>query len=507
VIKKAVGYTRVSTENQLDNFSIPEQEDAIREYCRQNGFHLVNIYNEGAGSGASLEDREVFIEMLQNVLSSNNIDYIIVHKQDRFARNQVEALYLLNLLQEHGKNLICIADNINTENETAKLFFSIKAMIAEQERWNINFNTKKGMKKRAESGLFNGGRVYGYITTPSKTLEIHPEQAKIVRFIFEKYAIENWGYKKIASFLNRQGIKTLNNREWTINGIKTILTNPIYVGFIRWGQYKNWNKRRRKGKADPIISKGQHQPIISTELWNKTQEILQVRSHMPQKLHHGSYFLSGLLKCPQCGASMVQHKSGGGKYKYYQCSNNKNGKRCGSNLVNADYAEQYVISELSSLINNPELFKILHDKIQQQLNLEIRPALNYLKGLQNDLQNLDKNIAETFDLMYDKAISQDVALEQISRLENRKKKITQEITKLEENINYKTNLNIALVVKNILNNFESFFNQLDDAQKKELLRTLIKEIQVYPSKNAKGRKIKKIEYYFNVNDLTNLVTA
>jgi len=78
---------------------------------------------------------------------------------------------------------------------------------------------------------------------------------------------------------------------------------------------------------------------------------------------------------------------------------------------------------------------------------------------------------------------------------------------LEDDINYKTNLNIALVVKNILNNFESFFNQLDDTQKKELLRTLIKEIQVYPSKNAKGRKIKKIEYYFNVNDLTNLVTA
>ncbi|WP_171253300.1 recombinase family protein, partial [Acinetobacter baumannii] len=93
--------------------------------------------------------------------------------------------------------------------------------------------------------------------------------------------------------------------------IKTILQNPIYVGRIRWGQYKNWSKRRRKGKTEPIISIGQHQPIISEDLWNKTQEILQIRSHTPQKTHHGSYFLSGLLKCPECGASMVQHRSSG----------------------------------------------------------------------------------------------------------------------------------------------------------------------------------------------------
>lgn len=96
-----------------------------------------------------------------------------------------------------------------------------------------------------------------------------------------------WGYKKIAADLNLQGIRTKNENYWTINAIKTILENQIYIGNTKWnGKYQ----------------KGIHIPIIETSLWGKTQEVMKARSYKQSKIHPGSFPLSGLLKCPECGS-------------------------------------------------------------------------------------------------------------------------------------------------------------------------------------------------------------
>ncbi|NRG48471.1 recombinase zinc beta ribbon domain-containing protein, partial [Bacillus sp. CRN 9] len=87
---------------------------------------------------------------------------------------------------------------------------------------------------------------------------------------------------------------------------------------------------------------GTHDSIIDKETWDKAQQMLKIRSYIPEKVHHGSYFLTGLLKCPSCKASMVHHVSSCGKYRYYKCLNNKNGKSCKANSVKKAYAEEYI---------------------------------------------------------------------------------------------------------------------------------------------------------------------
>lgn len=129
--------------------------------------------------------------------------------------------------------------------------------------------------------------------------------------------------KKIAVALNKECIKTRNGKHWSINSIKTIINNPLYAGYIRWGLMNDWDKKRRKGKTDNfVLVKGLHTAIISEETWETAISISKSKAHTPSKVFEGDYILTGLLKCPTCGASMISHrikKRDGSFYRYYQC--------------------------------------------------------------------------------------------------------------------------------------------------------------------------------------------
>src|SRR5690606_7350329 len=104
-------------------------------------------------------------------------------------------------------------------------------------------------------------------------LSINGEESQIVKEIYELRAM-GYGYKRIVNHVNTKGFKTKKGNPFGINSIKTILENPTYAGFIRWGKHKNWSEKRRSGKQDNVeLVKGQHPPIIDEELWNRVQDI------------------------------------------------------------------------------------------------------------------------------------------------------------------------------------------------------------------------------------------
>src|SRR5699024_3360209 len=128
------------------------------------------------------------------------------------------------------------------------------------------FRTSTGMERNHQNGNYNGGKVYGYYSI-NKKLKPDSKEAKIVKYIFEKYAFNQWGYRKIASNLNEQDIKTRNGKYWSITAIKTILNNRIYIGDVKWkGGYK----------------KGNHVRIVDDNLWNQTQKVLKLKSYLPE---------------------------------------------------------------------------------------------------------------------------------------------------------------------------------------------------------------------------------
>ncbi len=261
--------------------------------------------------------------------------------------------------------------------------YYFSSLMADIERDMIVSRTSSGMQKRVSNGLFNGGIVYGY-TCSSKQLKVVPKEAKIVKFIFDKYANEQWGYKKIASELNNTGSRTKKNNYWTIYAVKTILTNPIYIGKIKW---------------NGELYQGQHEPIISIELWNKTQDAMKQNSHFQEKIHPGSFPLSGLLKCPECGGPMVQGNSSP-KYKYYQCSRNKNSgsSACSANLIPKEYAENTVYAQVFATLQKYNLIEPLISTLQSNSMNSVIDLQQQLKKQEADLTTLKQKKKRTNEL-------------------------------------------------------------------------------------------------------------
>lgn len=228
--KRAFAYRRRSPRPDEDygNTSLEKQEDEIIKYCERNSIELVQIYTDDLKSGKSFKGRDEFKEMYHRALSKEEeIDYIIVLKQDRLSRDTLDTLYIMKRLNEAGVHLISIADNINTEDPKAEILVPVMSLVAQLEREFISFRTASGMEKKAESGAFLGGRVFGY-ESYNKELSIVPEEARIVKYIFEKYALDLWGYRKIASNLNMQGLR----QNMTKNGLSTPLRLYYRINYI-----------------------------------------------------------------------------------------------------------------------------------------------------------------------------------------------------------------------------------------------------------------------------------
>ncbi|GIO22308.1 recombinase family protein [Oceanobacillus sp. J11TS1] len=480
---RAYAYVRVSTNKQLDNTSIEQQIEAIEKYCKENNIILVKIYVEEPASGESFSNRPEFKEMFYNVFQKeNNIDSIIVFKQDRISRNSLDSQYIFSRLKKANKNLISIADNIDTNDPNSKLIYQILGIIAEVEKDLIAFRTSLGMEKTFENGDFNGGMVFGY-NLINKKLVIDEDEARVVKYIFDCYSNKMWGYRKIASNLNMQGIKTKKDNHWSITAVRTILNNKIYNGYVKWkGKYK----------------KGNHYPIISEELWERTQKLLSLRSYTQEKIHNGSFPLSGILKCPTCGGAMVQGNANK-KYKYYVCGRFKNSgsKACKSNLVKKEYAEQEVLSQVMNYLNDLNLSVPLQRVVIDNLKNELEPIEEELNLLEKNLTELKREKQDLLQLYTKRIIDIDTLSEEMKRVQNQESEQKEFITLLTRQVELKNNNDLLPVIKRIANDFNSFYNLLDDYDRKELLRFLIKEIQVNTGEKPRDRTIKNIVYEFD----------
>ncbi len=130
-------------------------------------------------------------------------------------------------------------------------------------------------------------------------LKVVDTEAETIRLIFEMYA-SGKGYKAIVGYLNKAGRKTKWGNQFSVAQIKPILTNPVYIGKVRYDVRRNWNEKRRNNiNPNPIIAAGKHDAIISDELWEQVQFMLSQKQGKPSRIYDGEYPLTGILRCPE----------------------------------------------------------------------------------------------------------------------------------------------------------------------------------------------------------------
>ena len=209
--KKVVAYLRVSTGMQVEGYSLDAQLASIERYAKAYDYEIVKIYKDEGKSGKSVEDREDFIRMFEDIeTEAINVDYVMVFKLSRFGRNTADVMTYLQRLQDNGVNLVCVEDHLNSEYGAGKMMITVLSAVAEIERVNILEQTMAGRRQKAEEGKWNGGfPPYGYSLGEDDILQLNEEEAKAVRIIYDKYVNDGMGFNSIAKYLNRQGISKI----------------------------------------------------------------------------------------------------------------------------------------------------------------------------------------------------------------------------------------------------------------------------------------------------------
>ena len=524
--KKCVLYPRVSTEMQVDGYSLEGQKNGLKRFADREEMEIVGIYEDAGKSGKSIEGRPAFKKMLSDIKNGLEIDYILVYKLSRFGRNAADILNSLEFVQSYGINLICIEEGIDSSQTSGKLLISVLSAVAEIERENIIEQTMNGRREKARQGGWNGGFApYGYYLKDNQLL-IEETEAEAIRIIFDKFANSDIGLGGVAKYLNLQGIKKIPRQNgtletWSSHFIRLILDNPVYCGKIAYGRRTREKVKGTKNEykqvhaEDYILEDGQHEGIISEELWQKVHaKRMATGIKQPSKIGKDrSHLLTGILKCPLCGSSMYTNKHAwtnkDGTYKevyYYICGRNKQerGHHCDykASLRKTDI-EPLVIEAVKELVSDKYFAKEIEKRIGVQtdttaIDKELANYESKLKEvdlnkarLEREIDNLPVDTRFRERKIHDMTLRLDALYDTIVELEERIKD-----AKLRKSSIEMETITLDNIYKLMLN-FGKLYDIISDEEKKSLITYLIKEIQIYPNGESE-QPLKSIEFNFPI---------
>lgn len=522
--KKLVGgYIRVSTERQVEGYSIEGQITQIEQYCQFNGYELVDIYADRGISGKSMNRPE--LQRMLNDAKNGKLDCVMVYKTNRLARNTSDLLTIVEELHRQNVEFFSLSERMEVKNSTGKLMLQILASFSEFERNTILENIYTGQRQRALEGYYQGNLPLGYNNIPDnkKELMINQHEANIVKYIFESYA-KGHGYRKIANALNHKGYVTKKGNPFSISAVTYILSNPFYIGKIQFAKYKDWNDKRRKGLNDkPVIAEGKHTPIISQSLWDKVQARKRQVSEKPQVHGKGTNILTGIISCPQCSAPMAASnttntlKDGTKKrIRYYSCSNfrNKGSKVCSANSVRADVIEKYVMDQILEIVKSDKVLKQVVERVNQENQVDVAALNHDIAYKQQQFDEISTKLKNLIQTIEDNPDLTSALKPTIHQYETQLNDITNQINQLKHQQNqekpfYDTK-QIAALLQRIFQNIES----MDKSQLKALYLTVIDRIDIHKDENHKKQffvtlKLNNeiIKQLFNNNNLDEVLLS
>ena len=332
LLKIGSAYIRVSDERQ-DEYSPDSQLKKIREYAAKEGYMIPDeyvFYDDGI-SGKSVKKRDDFNRMIALAKEKTHpFDVIYVWKFSRFARNQEEAMVYKNLLRKCGVSVVSVSEPI-PEGHFGSLIERIIEWTDEYYLVNLGAEVMRGMTEKASRGEPTCAPPFGYFMRDGK---YYPDEesgkANIVREVFTLYA-NGVKQREIALLLSEKGIRTRYGKKPENRWVDYMLHNHCYIGKIRWcpDGTKAVSKRRLDNENIMIVD-GHHEPLISMELWDKVQKMLEDQkkaySKYAKRQQPVEHMLKGLVRCSACGGTLaVNGTSGKEKVRCIQCCNYSRG--------------------------------------------------------------------------------------------------------------------------------------------------------------------------------------
>ncbi len=326
--RKVAAYCRVSTDNEDQANSFESQQRYFRQYIERNpDWELYEVFADEGISGTNTKKRKEFNRMIA-CAKHGEFDLIVTKEISRFARNTLDSIFYTRDLKKHGVGVIFLNDNIDTLDGDAELRLAIMSSIAQEESRKTSERVKWGQKRQMEQGVVFGRSMLGYDVKDGK-MYINEEGAKVVRLIFHKFVNEGKGTHVIARELREEGIKPMRVKEWQNTVILRVIRNEKYCGDLVQKKtytpdFLSHEKKVNLGQEEFVIIKDHHEPIISRELFDKANRMLDEKSLSQEgkAKYSNRYPFSGKIKCGCCGSSYVaryKNRKNGSRYKAWRC--------------------------------------------------------------------------------------------------------------------------------------------------------------------------------------------
>lgn len=314
---RVAAYARVSSDKDAMLHSLSSQVSYFSKMIQSHdSWKYVGVYSDEGMTGTKIK-RDGFQRMIRDA-KAGKIDIIVTKSLSRFARNTVDCLKTIREMKAINVDIFFEEQNIHTLSANGEFLISLLAGYAQEESRQCSENTLWRVRKNFKEGKpYGGSSMLGYKLEKGR-FTVVPEEAEIVRKIFDLYLAGN-GFCKIARILTNEGIKSYTGKAWNKSTLGEIISNVTYTGNLHLQKTYRENHMtkktmRNKGEKPLYIVEGNHEPIISQEIFDKAQEIRKAKAVGKSGKRNGpAYPFTGLIYCGEC-RHLFKHKV----TKYYE---------------------------------------------------------------------------------------------------------------------------------------------------------------------------------------------
>ncbi|MER0279243.1 recombinase family protein [Clostridioides difficile] len=453
--------------------TLSRHKTTLLKLAKEKNLNVINIKEELI-SGESIKYRPKMIELLDEV-KNNDYDAVLVMDIDRLGRgNMQDQGLILDTFKKSKTKIITPRKIYDLNDEFDEEYSEFEAFMARKELKLISRRMQRGKIKSIEEGKFIAqAPPYGYdikyLNNKERILIINEEKATVVKIIFDMY-LKGGGACKISSYLNELGYKTTTGRTWYEKGVRDIIKNKVYCGYIVWNKVeRKRNSSRTRGIEEQIEVKGKHEPIISEDIWNEAQNIRKKRSNSPTSNNKITNPLAGIVKCGYCNHTLVakSNTTSSGHEKYMVCTN------CKNKATKLYILENKILSVLNKWVIDYKLsLKEEKDSFKIKDNLE-----NTLVSLNKELNNLEKQKERLHDFLEQGIYDSDTFLERSNILTSRIEDIRKAINKT--NINIEIEKERKIVEAQVIPQLERILSEYTEEKEPYLKNILLKTVINY----------------------------
>ena len=414
LLMKYLVYARKSSESEERQvLSIPAQLNELKDIAEREGYEVAKVFEESMSAKAS--GRPVFNQMLELIGKGKGYS-ILVWNVDRLARNMVDGGMILELIDQGKITEIRTYERTYRNTPDDKFMMSLYFGMAKKYVDDLSVNVKRGNLEKLKRGDWTCRAPFGYLNDKaSKTITIDPIRVSCVQQIFELYATGLHSFKAISDILHEQGFRTPSGKKIYKSGVQKILSSRFYCGIM-------------ESNGQQFL--GNHEPLVSTQLFEKCQEVSVQKSRRPRSKTL-SFTLSGFLTCAKCGCSITAEQKKE-KYTYYHCTNGKG--ICDQRSYNANETELHkqITFDLNKLKISPRMVDIVYKAKLEEVEHSKGSQGHALEDARKALQNLATRKSRLVDTYTEGDIDTDLYRAKLREIDNESVRLTKRIADLEK---------------------------------------------------------------------------